>query len=218
MSDKSSGNHTLHVTLDMDAFKSLKAFEERTEQIKEIVKAKDALATFDYFSDNLSYLKNLQQDEFVTKLSEYSLSSPGSRISSGPLNEAAVVLLSAYLEGFVEELHEEATYHLLQEKGARAGVLKALLDYAHERFSNPKSERITELFESLTINRVISNLKPEVNASEINRFVDKRNEIAHGQRVTVTNQDIQEYGLLVMKVAQGLTREVVKAINSIMRP
>jgi hypothetical protein len=202
----------------MDAFKCLKAFEERIRQIEQITKAKDALATFDYFSRNLTNLKNLRQDELISKLSEYSRSSPGGQITSGPLNEAAVVLLSAYLEGFVEELHEEATYHLLEERGATAGVLKALLDYAHERFSNPRADRITNLFKSLTINGVISNLRPDVKAGEIDRFVDKRNKIAHGERVTVTNKDIQEWGLLVMKLAQGLTREVVKAINKKMQP
>lgn len=204
-----------HVTFDLDAFRSLANFEHRIQEFGQIASAKDAIATFDYFYQNLKHLRELTADELVGEIALYSRSSPGNQIESGPLNEAAIVLLSAYLEGFIEELHAEAAYHFLQEKAKPTGVLKALLEYAQDRFSNPKAYRINDLFTTLQIMRVVSKLAPDVKAKEIDKFIEIRNRIAHGKRVTVTNREIQEFGTLALKVAQGLTREVAKELNEL---
>jgi hypothetical protein len=202
-----------HETLDIDAFMSLKAFEDRIQEIGQISSAKDAFATFEYFYRNLDAFRTRSGEDLIKTISEYSRTSPGDRLGPSPLNEAAVVLLSAYLEGFIEDLHKEATFHLLEEKSGTPGVLDALVKYAHERFANPRADRITSLFRTLTIKNVVANLKPDVKVSEINRFVDVRNSIAHGKHVRVESQDLKVWGLMVMKLAQGLTREVVKEIN-----
>jgi len=128
------------------------------------------------------------------------------------LNEGSVVLLSAYLEGFVEELHAEVMRQLLNERIESGGVLQAFLEYAHRRFSNPTPDRIKVLFTTCGIKNIISKLSTD--KEKIVEFVEMRNAIAHGEHVEVAGQAVQEWVELISRFAEELSLIVEREITA----
>jgi len=204
--------------IDGGAFKSYQSFRERMTELEQILEARHALAIVEYINqyteteDYRENRKNLPQHQLVENMAKYSRSHPGYAPRYHALNEGSVVLLSAYLEGFVEELHAEVMRQLLNERIESGGVLQAFLEYAHRRFSNPTPDRIKVLFTTCGIKNIISKLTTD--KEKIVEFVEMRNAIAHGEHVEVAGQAVQEWVELISRFAEELSLIVEREITA----
>ncbi len=198
-----SANSSNYDSVAEDLFQSYHAFQSRMEELEQILKARDALATLKYVDESLTNRKELSRDGLISEIAQYSRSNPSRTLDYHAINEATVVLLSAYLEGFIEELHTEAMRQLLDERVKSSGVLEALLEYAQERFGNPILDRIAELFSTCCIENIISTLK--IDKGEIGRFLKIRNQVAHGEHPPVAGQDVETWVKLVLRFAEELS-------------
>ncbi len=207
-----------HGVIDDGDFKSYQAFRERMVELEQILEARDALAVVEYVNqytattDYRESLKNLPQQQLVESIAEYGRSHPGHSPKYHALNEGTVVLLSAYLEGFIEELHAEVMRQLLNEKIESGGVLEAFLGYAHRRFSNPTPDRIKVLFSTCGIKNIVSKLRTD--KRKIVEFVELRNAIAHGEHVKVAGRALQGWIELISRFAEELSLMVEREITA----
>jgi hypothetical protein len=197
--------------IDEIAFHSYQAFQNRMMEIEQLLKAADARATVDYIGESLAKRQEQPPKEFVSEILRYSRSRPSLKTNYPAINEATIVLLSACLEGFIEQLHTEAIRQLLDERVKSSGVLEALLDYAQKQFGNPTLERIGDLFNTCNIENIISGLR--IDTGEIRRFVKVRNQIAHGERPTVTGQQVEAWAELVLRFAEELSSVVGEIVS-----
>jgi hypothetical protein len=200
-------------------FPCFSSFIDRVEGLKhkidQITLANRSLTTIGHFQNYLQSADIKAQPairEIIAEITEYGRSISVHDVDYGPLNEATVVLLSAYLETFIEELYADAMKELLQEKPQCRGVLEAVISDAHDRFQNPNLQRIKDLFATINIETAVNQLSPEIK-SDLSRFVARRNDIAHGKKgVSVSKEEVQEYFRFVRGCADDLALRVRAAI------
>lgn len=106
----------------------------------------------------------------------------GHRVGAS-INRSCVVMLSALLQSFVEELFEELSVELLSiEDNARESYRKSF-----SRWGNPSESNIKTLFQRLGVADVLGELSWQriTNTrirSNLRHLNDLRNQIAHGRR------------------------------------
>lgn len=136
----------------------------------------------------------------------------GRRFDVEGLNRAAILLLSAHLEGYLEDLVAEALHAInaeLNPKRVNAG------------FANPSPDRIDDLFEFLGISKLTSQVswRKASNASvkkALRDLVDMRNRIAHGALgVTVYKRDVTRYRSYVTGFAERVDEVVRQRVEGI---
>src|SRR5260370_22022146 len=108
------------------------------------------MATLHYVDESLAKRDELTAKELITEIRRHSRSHPSLTLDYNAINEASVVLLSAFLEGFIRSLHASAM-KLLDERIRSAGILEVLLEYAHQQLGNPSPQRIEALFNTCAI-------------------------------------------------------------------
>jgi RiboL-PSP-HEPN len=138
---------------------------------------------------------------------------PGRRWNVHGLNRSAILLLSAHLEGYLEDLMEEA--------------LRAVdphLDGAPLRrgFANPRPSFIDKFFALLGITDVTKD--PSIHwpgasntrvRARLSGLVDLRNQIAHGQQSTVQLNTVKRYRRLVVYFTRRIDAVVRAHLTSI---
>jgi hypothetical protein len=115
---------------------------------------------------------------------------PGRRYDTMGLNRGAILLLSAHLEGYVEDLMEESLRHLnrtLDGKALRRG------------FMNPTADRIDEFFALLGLKKPTKdgrirwqNCDNARVRRSLNELIETRNKIAHGTQETVHKKNVEQ--------------------------
>ena len=201
-------------------FKSYDKFKERMAEIQNILVARRAVAKIQYLERYLEEFRRRQIREINIEktqdnLSQYNDSVEISEFEFRPLNEVTLVLLSAYLEAFIEELHGEAVHKLLHISPASSNVVEGLIERAHDQFDNPRPNKIIGLFDTCCIDKITSKLHPEIKRGKINDFVDIRNEIAHGEHRSVSNAEVKEWSDYVSRYAESLFRAVKNEVTAI---
>jgi HEPN superfamily RiboL-PSP-like protein len=134
---------------------------------------------------------------------------PGRRYDVEGLNRAAVLMLCAHLEGYVEDLMTEALAALNTDLDP-----KPLLAHFH----NPWPDRIDDLFGFIGMEapcRGVSwqragNLSVRTNLGEL---VQTRNRIAHGVAVNVRKVDVTRY----RRYVEGFTASFDRSVRSHVR-
>ena len=127
------------------------------------------------------------------------------------LNKAAIALLSAHLQGYVEDVFEEVGRVLLH---GRVPQIDALLTQAQRR-GNPNWDNITRLFAAIgfadILNAIswrgVSNATLKKRLRELNEL---RNRIVHGQTETVRKRVVVKYSSFVRQFAARLDRTVAQ--------
>ncbi len=212
MSSSLSGNKDIFV---QHVAQHQEAFMDRIDEIKWMLKAKNALATLERLNEiTAKPLGTPIQVEEITKLAKYSKSRVGRGYKVGPLNESAVLLLSAYLEGFIERLYEECLRHLLHENFASAKVLDILANEARKQFANPSSGHTAGLFRKLTLD-ITASFGPAFRCPEVNELVEARNRIAHGSAEEISDDAIVNYLDCVRDFGKELSGEICKEITTL---
>jgi hypothetical protein len=124
----------------------------------------------------------------------------GRRYDVAALNRASVLLLSAHLEGYLEDLMAEAIHAIdpqLNPARVNAG------------FANPKPDRIDDLFGFLGLSKPSNAVKwrnaPNARVKQkLRDLVDARNRIAHGRTgVRVLKDDVTSY----RRYVEGFAKE-----------
>ena len=192
---------------------SFAKFLERMKEIEQVVSARTAMATVEYVNESLVKSKEMSPKDFVNGIINYSHSRPIRRLGYHAINEATMVLLSACLEGFIENLHEEAMGELLDERIESRGVLKSLIGYAHRGFGNPWPRSIKGLFKTCGMMDIISNLE-RTDRKEIDQLVKIRNKIAHGGHMPDDGRDVEDWVRLIHGFADDLNSAVEREINA----
>ena len=208
-----SPNTTNHnATREAFRSQSIESFLVRMDEIEQVVRSRTALATLEYI-ESQAQNKELPPKEFMRGVIEYGHSHPIRRLGYHAINEATMVLLSACLEGFIENLHEEAMGELLDERVKSKGVLKSLVGYAHKRFGNPWPHQIKGLFNTCGMADVVSSLNKS-NSKEIRKLVEIRNKIAHGGHMSDDGRDIEDWLRIIRAFADDLNSAVVCQISA----
>ena len=135
----------------------------------------------------------------------------------GAINCGAFVLLSAHLEGFVEDLHGEAARLLLTNK---INDLSVLVKSAHDMFRNPTPDQIERLFNTIGMRGVLSELRWQKASNQTVRkrlfeYIELRNRIAHGVLEQVTKQKVVSFKLFVELFAERFDEKIGQYIHSI---
>lgn len=144
-------------------------------------------------------------DQLMDAHSKVGGDQPGRRYALEALNRASILLLSAHLEGYLEDLMAEAIL-------AVNGHLVA--DRVISTFSNPSIGNIDRLFAFLGLEKPSgkvkwSNAGNEAVKRNINLLVGARNQIAHGATdVRVTKVQVMRYRGYVVGFAKAFDRIV----------
>jgi len=132
------------------------------------------------------------------------------------LNKASVALLSAHLQGFIEDLFEEAAGKLLAGK---VPDVQTLVSNARLR-GNPTSENITRLFATAGFPDVLDGISWQkcTNAtvrSRLKGLNELRNRIVHGGTETVGKWQVDHFKAFVENLAIRLDRKVATVVRSV---
>jgi hypothetical protein len=134
----------------------------------------------------------------------------GRRTEVEALNRAAIVLLCAHLQGYVEEIYGECAQSLLDTK---VKDVEALMQQAASAFWNPHAHRIDSLFASIGLPGITDGLSWQrcTNRSVKTRLTDYiqlRNSIAHGTLVTVHKAKVTSFKRFVEIFAEKFDEHV----------
>ncbi len=197
--------------------KALQNFIERKSDIERLLKAHDAFIRFSKAEDQLKTKGQGLQKLAAAAAELGSPPKPGRPPKIDAINRAAIVLMSTHLEGFIEDLHEEAARVLLSGKVKDIGPLVA---DAHWRFQNPRTQSIEELFCTIGLPRILDGIcwqRASNNSvrKRLNDFVKLRNNIAHGEDQTVRKWTVTYYKRFTNLLANNLDKKVEDEIFSL---
>jgi len=141
----------------------------------------------------------------------------GRRAEVGAVNRAAIVLLCAHLQGYVEDLHAEAAKALF---GNMRIDVDSLVQHAQDHFSNPHADRIEQLFWSLGVQRVLEDISWQRTSNRTVRgrltgYIRLRNRIAHGSQESVSLAQVRQFKQFVELFAQRFDARVHDEIGNI---
>ncbi len=126
------------------------------------------------------------------------------------INRAAFVLLTAHFQGFVDDLHKDLATKLLTGK---VTSVDEVIELAKPRNANPHSQIIEKMFGGLGVFEVMSRIKWQKCSNDsvkkrLTGYIQTRNKIAHGSRLSVTKQKVKQYMQFVQKLAEELDKAV----------
>jgi len=134
----------------------------------------------------------------------------GRRAQVEALNRASIVLLSAHLQGYIDDVYAEAAHALLNTK---IRDVDALVERARKSFRNPRSEAIDQLFCSIGVSKVLDSIswRKASNSTVKQRlaaYVKLRNRIAHGEEESVKKEKVEGFRRFVELFAQKFDAKV----------
>lgn len=190
-----------------------KAYENlgsRMKDIEQLLEAHTALTQFkraekaaEAAGGNLAKLSEVI-DRLVTK------PGPGRRTEVDALNRAAMVLLSAHLQGYIEDLFSEAARVMLDDAVSDVDVL---IEQALSGFTNPHAFRIDRLFASLGLPKITDGLSWQKASNQtvkrrLTDYIQIRNSIAHGGQEAITKPKVMGFKRFVEVFARNLDAKV----------
>lgn len=140
----------------------------------------------------------------------------GRRAEVDALNRAAMVLLSAHLQGYVEDLYSETAQCLLSNK---VKDVEALIRHGRDSFSNPHANKIEQLFCSLGISRITDGISWQKARNRsirkrLTEYVRIRNRIAHGIQEPVSKAKVEQFKRFASLFAEKFDEKVHDEIKS----
>ena len=134
------------------------------------------------------------------------------------LNRAAIVLLSAHLEGYLEDLYAEAASSLLR---GRVKDLLSLVADGQEMFRNPQPGHVERLFRSIGLPKVLERVSWQRATNDsvrkrLSDYTDIRNKIAHGEReIRVRKSKVVGFKKFVRVFAEKFDEKVRSEIQAV---
>ncbi len=141
---------------------------------------------------------------------------PGRPPQIQALNKAAIALLSGHFQGFVTDLYSEAAIHLLT---GHLGNPTVAIDAAPTR-GNPNTKNIKKLFSTLGFPDILDgiawqNCTNHTLRTRLNDFNELRNDIVHGQSITVNKDVVTGYLSPWTALADRLDAKLRREIHAI---
>lgn len=136
---------------------------------------------------------------------------PGRRSEVDALNRAAIVLLCAHLQAFIEEIFTETARSLLRPY---LFDVDALINQALSSFTNPQSYRIDRLFASIGFPTILKEVTWQGANNQsvkrrLSRLVELRNSIAHGKQESIHKAKVVEFMKFVILFAKKLDETIL---------
>lgn len=133
------------------------------------------------------------------------------------LNRAAMVLLSAHLQGYIEDVYADAARILLEGK---VSDIDALIEQAQSHFPNPHAHRIDDLFASIGLPTIMDGLRWRKASNQairkrLTEYIRTRNAIAHGTQEPVTKRKVVGFKRFVQLFASNFDEKVANDIQPI---
>lgn len=133
------------------------------------------------------------------------------------LNRAAIVLLSAHLEGFLEDIYAEAASSLLQ---GRVKSVPELIKEPKGFFRNPQPGYIEKLFRTLGFPEILNGVhwqkaSDQAVRNRLTDYMDLRNKIAHGQQIKVRKSKVRKFTRFVNLFAEKFDEKLKAEIRNI---
>jgi len=127
------------------------------------------------------------------------------------LNRSAIVLLSAHLQGYLQEVFEEAAILLFM--GQLGAEVHLFVQESLKRFGNPQPDKIDSLFALLGIERITGqiswrNAQNKRVKERLRELVNLRNQIAHGNSVTVYRERVVRFMSFVDNFTERFDEEL----------
>lgn len=138
----------------------------------------------------------------------------GRRWGMDALNRAGIVLLTAHLEGYLEDLFKEAAEAVVNARfDTQYYDLQSFAGQAITRFHNPSPQNVKELFMRLGIRDLLDTVEwAGVPNGEVRKhlgdLVSLRNQIAHGEQPSVTRRRLQREIIFVRKLTKKLDKRL----------
>ena len=141
----------------------------------------------------------------------------GRRTEVDAVNRAAMVLLCAHLQGYVEDVYTEAATALLAGK---VTDIDSLVKQALSSFSNPHADRIVRLFASIGLPNVMSGVSWQKTSNQTVRqrltdYIRVRNSIAHGGQDKITKQKVVGFRRFVDVFVRNFDEKVRSEIQAV---
>jgi hypothetical protein len=130
------------------------------------------------------------------------------------LNRAGIVLLTAHLEGYIEDLFEEASSVVASRVFDTTHYdVKVFVTQATAPFRNPSPQNIKDLFARLGLPDVLAAIRWGTLSNDdirkrLNELVQLRNKIAHGQRPSVTSSQLRREVSFARQMAKHLDKRL----------
>lgn len=193
--------------------KALDQLNKRLEDIDCLLEAHKSLSQFKQIKAASSGHTDIVH---ALTIAQRAFSGPlrGRRWGMEALNRAGIVLLTAHLEGYIEDLFEEASSVIASRVFDTTHYdVKAFVTQATASFRNPRPQNIKDLFARLGLPDVLALIKwgtlTNVDVRKrLGDLVQLRNEIAHGQRPSVTRQQLQREVGFVRQMAKNLDKRL----------
>ncbi|HKU17647.1 MAG TPA: HEPN domain-containing protein [Candidatus Saccharimonadales bacterium] len=191
------------------ASQALKDFDNRLEEVKQLMEAHGALTRIRRAEAALQGgHQNLQN---VAQVVQHLVSSPGRGRPAEvhALNSAAIALLSAHLQGFLVDLFKEMAKAILD------GVVRdveAVISAANIR-GNPNEHNIVKLFKAIGISDVLSGISWQHMSNQqlrinLRTFNELRNKIVHGSSEHVKKSSVSTYLNIFANFASHIDRKL----------
>jgi len=134
------------------------------------------------------------------------------------LNRSAIVLLSAHLQGYIEEVFDESARKLLS---GHVHNIDAFIETALSGFSNPQPFRIDKLFAFIGFSNIMSELswRRTSNSSvkrRLREYIKIRNAVAHGRQGRVTKRKVEAFRRFVQIFARTLDQVLENKIGQVL--
>jgi hypothetical protein len=131
------------------------------------------------------------------------------------LNKAAIALLSAHMQGYVEDVFEEVGRKLLD---GRVPQLDALLK--QPRRGNPNWDNITRLFSAVGFPNILDTvswqgMSNDALKTRLRELNELRNRIVHGKAETVRKRVVENYSSFVRQFANRFDRRVASVYRTL---
>lgn len=198
------------------ASQALTDFKERTKEVEQLIEAHAALTRLRKAEKAMKSQSQTLQNVATVVQHLVSDPGPGRPQEVHALNNAAVALLSAHLQGFVKDLFEEAASRALDGKVLDVpSVLKA----ANTR-GNPNEPNITRLFESIGFADVLDriawkNMSNKRLRTNLRAFNELRNRIVHGSSERVRKAKVSNYLRVLTNFAEHLDNKLQRDIRQL---
>lgn len=132
------------------------------------------------------------------------------------LNRGAFVLICAHFQGFVEDLHKETASYMLAGKVVN---IDEVVNLVKPRHSNPHSDVIEKMFSGIGIYDLMKKVhwkkcNNESVRKKISKYIEERNQIAHGKKVTIHKSKVVGFKRFVILLSDQLDAVVGKQINT----
>jgi RiboL-PSP-HEPN len=140
----------------------------------------------------------------------------GRRTEVDAINRAAMVLLTAHLQGYIEDLYAESAKALLS--GSVKDV-NALTSRGLSGFSNPHAYRIDGLFASVGLRNSTSGISWQRASNKsikkrLTMYIQERNAIAHGKKNRVHKAKVIAYKKFVEVFAEHFDDKIARALGT----